>query len=363
MDICIDVRSTVKKKTGVGYYTLNLINALARIDTENTYWLYSQIKPFSFTKRPPPLPGPNFKHKIERRKNRDGKLPYNFDVYHSSSFELLPADDTRLVAVVHDIIPQVFPQGHTKDAISRLHKKLQNYLDRASAVIVDSKCSKNDLVTHFNVAQDRVKVVYPGVGEDFAPASKSLYKLLQNKYNICSNYILYIGTIEPRKNIKGLIKAFGLLKAKGNIAQKLVIVGMKGWMSDDIYRLADKFGLDSEVIFTGYVPREHLKIFYSFADVLVFPSFYEGAGLPVLEAFACGTPVVSSNVSSIPELAGDAALLVDPYSPQKIAEAIERVLTDNALSQQMIEKGLQRAKEFSWDRTAQQTLKVVTDTF
>ena len=287
------------------------------------------------------------------------------DAYYTSSYDILPPAGIKLIGVVHDIIPKVLPEVHTKDAADRLEATLQPFLTRADRVIVDSESTKRDLLKHFDLPPDKATVVYAGVDEQYCPPegpSKTLYKHLENQYNIYSNYILYIGTIEPRKNIKGLIQAYQLLRTKGNTSQKLVIAGMKGWMYDEVYALTESLDLAKEVIFTGYVPQEDINTLYGLADVFVYPSLYEGAGLPVLEAFACATPVVCSNVSSIPEMAGDAACLVDPRQPAQIAEAIERVLADAGLRQQMIEKGMQRAKEFSWDRTARQTLEIILQT-
>jgi len=358
MRICIDIRPTLKKKTGIGYYTLNLINALAGIDEANQYSLYSQKGFFDFKKKLLPLPGKNFRYLTARTRPKDNKICGNFDIYHTSSFDILPDKGVKLVAVVHDIIPRVFPQGHTEDAINRLNDQLGTFLQHAGRVITDSECSKADLIRHFSVPAERIRVIYPGVGEDFCRLPEPLHNVISSKYNIYSDYILYAGTIEPRKNVTGLIRAFAVLKQKHNIKQKLVILGMKGWMHDEVYDLIKKLDLGSDVIFTGYVPREDLKIFYNLADVFAYPSLYEGAGLPVLEAFACSAAVVTSKASCLPEIAGDAAVLIDPNDPQDIANGILKILEDEDFRSKLKEKGSQRAKEFTWDRTARQTLEV-----
>ena len=363
MRIAIDVRSTLKKeKAGIGYYTLNLINALAKIDKENSYYLYSKIKFFSLDKKPPILPSQNFKHKIDRFDLGPPRLLKNIDIFHTSSFDIKPPKGAKFIITVHDIIPKVFPQGHTKDAIEKLDASLKHVLLSADFIVADTQSTFNDLTKYYpHECAHKLRVVYPGVGEEFVVLpknAKNLYNRIFLKYNIYSNYIIYIGTLEPRKNITGLIKAYHSLKSRYSIKQQLVIAGMKGWMYEDIFKLVDELGLNKEIIFTGYIPREELKIFYNFADLSVYPSFYEGAGLPVLEAFKCGCPVVTSNISSMPEFAGDAAMLIDPNNVDFIAEGIHKILSNPELRSSLIEKGLKRAKEFTWERTAQQMLSV-----
>lgn len=365
MRVAIDIRSTLKKeKTGIGYYTLNLIKSLAAADRENDYFLYSKIGFLSLDKKPPVLRSKNFKNRIDRFSLGPPGVLKNIDVFHTSSFDISPPRGAKFVVTVHDIIPKVFPQGHPKDVIDMLDSSLKNVLIKADAVLVDTKCTGNDLAKYYpGEIGSKVKVVYPGVGDEFSVLqgeSKNLYKKTLLKYNICSNYIIYIGTLEPRKNIPGLIKAYKGLKAAKGIEHKLVITGMKGWMYEDIFRLVDELCLKSDIVFTGYVPREDLKVLYNFADVSVYPSFYEGAGLPVLEAFKCGCPVVTSNISSMPELAGSAAVLVDPYNVDSISDGIYSVLSNEELRKGLIEKGLKRAAEFTWDITAKKVLEVFT---
>lgn len=363
MRIAIDIRSTLKKeKTGIGYYTLNLINSLANIDKENDYILYSKIRFLSFNKRPPRLPAKNFRHCIDRFDLGPPKVLKNIDIFHTSSFDIAPASGAKFAVTVHDIIPKVFPQGHPKDVLEKMDKLLECVLAAASVILADTKCTASDLTRYYpHQAGHKVKVVYPGVGDEFCvlpQEAKNLYKKTLLKYNIYSNYIIYVGTIEPRKNIDGLIKAYKTLKSGQAIKQPLVITGMKGWMYDDIFRLVKDLGLKKDIIFTGYVPREDLKVLYNFADTSVYPSFYEGAGLPVLEAFKCGCPVVTSNVSSMPEFAGDAAVLIDPYKIDSIAEGIYSVLRDSEFRKALVEKGLKRASLFTWDMTAKNLLEI-----
>jgi len=363
MNIAIDVRSILKKeKTGIGYYTFNLINALAKIDRNNDYALYSKIRFFSRDKKPPALPGENFRHKIDRFNLGPPVVLKNTDIFHTSAYDLKPPKGAKFVITVHDIIPKVFPQGHPKDVLEKLDNLLKSVLAAADVILADTKCTANDLKRHYSgQTGQKIKVLYPGVGDEFCvlpQEAKNLYKETLLKYNIYTNYIIYIGTIEPRKNINGLIKAYKALKSGHNIKQTLVITGMKGWMYDDVFKLTEELGFKKDIVFTGYVPCEDLKVLYNFADVSVYPSFYEGAGLPILEAFKCGCPVVTSNVSSMSELAGDAAVLTDPYKIDSIADGIYSVLSDVGLRNSLAQKGLKRAAEFSWDMTAKNLLEI-----
>lgn len=360
MRIGIDIRSTLKKKTGVGYYTINLVNSLARIDGANSYCLYSRIRPFGRSKQLPPLPGSNFCHRVDYSGRGPKKALKEVDLFHTSSYDLLPPNGANFVVTVHDLIPKSFPQGHTKDAIRRMEEGLVSTLERADKIIADSQCTKSDLFKWLRVKEEKVRVIYPGVDQEFSPVEgkKDLYICLKIKYNIDFNYILYVGTIEPRKNLKGLIRAYKILKSQHNVTHRLVISGMKGWMYQEVFDLVKELNLSSDITFTGYVPKEDLVTLYNLADVFVYPSFYEGAGLPILEAFACGVPVVTSNCSCMPEIAGEAAVFVDPHEPKEIADGVLKALKDEGLRSHLKEKGLLRAREFSWERTAREMLEV-----
>lgn len=364
MRIGIDIRSVLKKqKTGIGYYTLNIINSLARLDGQNRYFLYSRKRLFSSSKKLPLLPGVNFKHRVDYLGLGPGlTLRKACDVFHTSGFDLRPPKGAKFIVTVHDIIPFVFPQGHTTDAIERLKAQLPLALAAADRVIVDAQNTAADLI-HFypDIQKDKIRLVYPGAGDDFgvlAKDTKNLYKEMFLKYNIRSNYIIYIGTIEPRKNLKGLIKAYHSLKKAHEIIQQLVISGMKGWESEPVFRLVEELQLEKDVVFTGYVPRDHLKVFYNFADICVYPSFYEGAGLPVLEAFKCGCPVVTSNVSCMPEFAGEAAVLVNPHDIDSIAAGIWSILSSETLRSRLAGAGFKRAAAFTWENTARNMLNI-----
>lgn len=366
MRIAIDIRPTLKKeKTGIGYYSLNLLDGLSKADKANRYILYSRIRLFSKSKKLPVFQADNFRYRIDRLGLGPPVVLRDVDAFYTSALDLKPPKGAKFILGVHDVIPKVFPQGHTEETRLKLEKELPHALSKADVIVVDAQCTLTDILRFYGSEyKEKIKVIYPGVSEEFRimpKNTKNLYNYIFLKYNIHSNYIIYIGTLEPRKNVTGLIKAYTALKKQYAIKQQLVIAGMKGWLYEEIFKLAEESNLGKDIVFAGYVPREELKVFYNFADVCVYPSFYEGAGLPVLEAFKCGCPVVVSNVSSMPEFAGDAAILIDPKDTNSIADGIYRFLSSEELRKEYSRKGLKRASEFTWERTALQMLEVFVE--
>lgn len=360
MKIGIDIRSTLKRKTGVGHYTLNLVNHLAKIDTVNEYVLYSRIKFFSREKKLPPLPGSNFYHRVNRFDLPLDLVIGKVDIFHTSSYNLSPPKTGKLVITVHDVIHKAYPMGHSKDTREEIDGNLRRVLKKADRLIAISQTTKTDILKWYSVYEEKIKVIYPGVNEQVNQIEKSnsLFNRLKEKYNISDKFLLFVGTIEPRKNIEGLIKAYRILKRKHRLPHQLVIVGMKGWMYSGVFDLAKNSGLEEEIIFTDYISTEDLNLFYNFADVFIYPSFYEGFGFPIVEAFRCGTPVITSNTSSCAEIAGDAAILIDPYDPGEIVEAVLKTVDDVGLRNKLKDKGLDRAKLFLWEDAAKKTLEL-----
>jgi glycosyltransferase involved in cell wall biosynthesis len=279
----------------------------------------------------------------------------DLDILHGlCDFIPLGGGGYKRVFTVHDLTGLLFPETH-KLAVALNHRLIMPLeLKTSDAVIAVSENTKHDLIKHFNVDEGRIHVVYEGVDSTFRSCDTSEVK---SKYGLDFPFILYVGTLEPRKNIPRLLNAFKKLVDSG-ISHRLVVAGRSGWKYAGILESVGKLGLTGRVVFTGYVPREDLPGLYSLADVFVFPSLYEGFGLPVLEAMACGTPVVCSNTSSLPEVAGDAALTVDPLDVEGLAESMERVLTDGGLADKLRKRGLKQAAGFTWEYAAGKTLKV-----
>jgi glycosyltransferase involved in cell wall biosynthesis len=217
-----------------------------------------------------------------------------------------------------------------------------------------SESTKRDLVHHYGLSPGKVDVVYNGVDADFRPLPPAQIASFRAKQGLADRFILFLGTLEPRKNVTGLIEAYARLSPP---RPPLVLVGGKGWLYDTVFARVEALGLSGDVHFVGYVPAEDLPLWYNAATVFVYPSLYEGFGLPPLEAMACGTPVVVSAASSLPEVVGEAGLLVDPERVEALAEAIERMIADSDLREEMRSAGLARAAGFSWEATASGTVR------
>ena len=249
----------------------------------------------------------------------------------------------KLVITVHDLTPLIFPQYHNWRRRIFFGLFLKHTISISDAIIVDSQSTKKDVATFFSTPENKLNVVH------LASNMKAKHAQLPSKYGIEGDYLLYVGTVEPRKNLLRLIEAFNQLDQK----LKLVIVGVSGWDNKAVYKTKNP-----NIIFTGYVPEEDLPVFYCNAKLFVYPSLYEGFGFPILEAMNCGCPVITSNVSSMPEVAGDAALLVDPCNVGEIKSAVQRLLSDAKLRKRLIDKGIRQASRFSWEKTANETIKV-----
>jgi len=363
LNIGIDIRSTLKRKTGIGYYTLNLINNLAKIDKQNKYFLYSKISLSCKDKKLPSLrTGKNFKHLVNRFRLKSQFLLRNMDVFYTSSFDLPKPRKSKQVLVIYDVIHKSYPSGYWSEKIKDIDNSFKSGLSLADVIIAPSLITKNDILRYYEVDEDKIHLIYPGINGHLQPCEELSIKQKEdflNKYNLSvGSFILFVGTLSPRKNVDGLIHAYKILKDKINLKYKLVIIGMKGWSYDTIFDLVEKYGLGKDIIFPGYLEEDELIKFYKTADIFVYTSFYEGAGLPVLEALSFGLPVVTSKSSSMSEIAQDAAILVDPYKPEEIAEGILRLINDVKLKQDLKAKALRRTKELSWESAARKTLEI-----
>ncbi len=264
---------------------------------------------------------------------------------------------TARVVTVHDAFPYTCPRTSTRLDWLVYHAWLPYALPAADAIITDSEQSREDIVKYLPVSPEHVTVVPLAADRRFRPVEAAAVEPILQSYDVAQPYILYVGALESRKNLPRLLEAYALLRAWSE-RWRLVIVGARKWKSSPILDTVQRLGLEPHVTFTGYVADEDLPALYTGADLFAFPSLYEGFGLPVLEAMACGTPVVTSNTSSLPEVVGDAALLVDPYDVEAMASAMRQVLEDPALAQALRQRGLARAATFSWERTARETIAV-----
>lgn len=268
--------------------------------------------------------------------------------------------DSALVVSVHDLAYKLYAQYYPLRVRLLLSLLVPLSVRRADIVICLSEHSKRDIIREYSVEGKKIVVTPGAASPEFCYLERTSACLLgeiKERYGVKGPFFLAVGNLEPRKNLIRLVRAFHSLRQGKGIAHRLVIAGQAHWKASSIGRMVEQLGLNDEVIFTGYVPIADLVLLYNAASAFVYPSLYEGFGLPILEAMSCGTPVIASNVASLPEVAGDAALLVDPLSEQSLADAMSCLLTDKSLQISLREKGLRHAEKFSWESTARLTLK------
>jgi glycosyltransferase involved in cell wall biosynthesis len=279
-------------------------------------------------------------------------------LFHAPGFVLPLFNSLPGVVTVHDLAYLLYPAHFPTKRRHYFQWLVPPSLRRARRIITVSENSKRDLCRLLAVPEEKVRVIYNGVEPQFRVATQpALVERVRAKYELPPKIVLSVGVLEPRKNLERLVQAFALLRQRG-IEHRLVLVGAAGWGYENLLRLPRELGLDDAVRFLGFVSQADLPLLYNAADLFVYPSLYEGFGLPALEAMACGTPVVVSHVSSLPEVVGDAGVLVDPHSVEGIAEAIYRCLRSDGLREELREAGLKQAARFSWHEAARQTLQV-----
>jgi glycosyltransferase involved in cell wall biosynthesis len=374
MRIAIDYSAAVNQRAGIGRLVRNQVLALAEVDHDNDYRLvYARPNPGAVPEFPR---GENFSRREVHLGERwlsilwhRAKLPVPadwlsgpVDVYHFPDFVLPPLHRARGILTVHDLAFLMRPDCADERLRAYLEEVVPRSVRRADFIIADSENTRNDLVVLLGVPPASVEVVPGGVEERFTPVTNP-ERLRKARHRLSvgeAPFILAIGVIEPRKNLNRLMDAFLILKQRGKVAAdlKLVLAGGKGWLYDGIFAHHAASPIRDQILLPGFVSDDLLPAIYSAAEVLAFPSLYEGFGLPILEAMACGTPVVASRASCLPEVADGAALLVDPTNVDGLAGALELVLLDGELRTRLIEQGRERARQYTWQRAAEQLLGV-----
>ena len=354
---------------GVRTYLTNLIREVLRLDHQSRYFIYAN----DYTGAAPWCQkGPNVA--VKRLPTASGRLNLLFgfpacayrdrlSLFHSQY--VLPIHlPCRSVVTIHDILfeshPQFFPPFHR--GLLKLFIPLS--ARRASKVVAVSEFTKREIVKHYKVSEDKIAVVCEGASEGFSRVSdQRLIARTLGRYGITDKYILFVGRIEPRKNIVGVLEAFDYVKKKGGRDLCLVVVGQQDRLFQEkrLFEAVKEMKSRPDILFTGGVSEEELAVLYNGAEVLVYPAFAEGFGLPVLEAMSCGTPVITSNTTSLPEVAGDAAVLVDPHSVADIGANLENLLDNETLRKELSARGLKRAQAFGWAKAAEQTLDVYAE--
>jgi len=370
MRIAINCQILSVNSLGVGRYTENLVKALADVDEENHYLLLvnsrvnlaklPQQDNFEILTTEMPIFGTKTRILWEQFWLPFSLVGKEVDLVHfpDLSLPVLPLLDCPYVVTIHDLTHYAFREAYTLGKI--LYKRCTTpvAVRGASRIIADSESTKQDIVKTLAVSGRRIATVYPGLIEMFKPITrKEQLEETRAKFHLPPRYILHVGSIDPRKNLVTLLKAYANLK-EANLPHKLIVVGPKEFNYAPILEAAQSLDMADRIVFLGFVSNEDLVNIYNMAELFVFPSIHEGFGFPPLEAMACAVPVITSNTSSLPEIVGDAALLVDPYDTQGLVAAMLRVLTDDRLRNEMSQRGLFRAKLFSWRKAAEETVKV-----
>lgn len=373
MDIGIVSSFIDEYSGGIGVYTHHLVKNLNKMDSENNYHLIHYSKS--------DLEIYNQNSEIIIPKNRfirkwgsymfwryftlpQGLKKYKLDVVHDP-YELGPFtfnQPFKKVITVHDLTPLIFPNLFKRGDVMLHRLLLKKTISKADKVITVSYNSQKDIMEYLDVPEEDIEVIYNGRNENFRPLNSRKIEEVREKYRLPSRFILSVGGLHPIKNIPRLLEAYYLARKDG-LEHKLVMVGGAVDRAEEIFQIITILGLEGHVFFTGIVPDDDLVGIYNAADLFLYPCIYAGFGLPPLEAMACGTPVITSCSSSLPEIVGDAAKLIDPYDPEKLAGAINMMLSDDETMKMFIKKGLKRSKMFNWRNTAYKTLKIYKEVY
>lgn len=361
MRIGVDAsKISIAQKTGTENYSYNLLREILKLDHKNDYTLYLREDPPDFVRGHPnvitkkiPLP------RLWTQAGLASEVlfsPPDVLFVPAHTMPLVHRPGLKTVVTIHDLGAEFLEQYHQFPQKLYLNRSTEYVAKFASHLIAVSEATKKDLVEKMGVDPKRISVIYEGWDRDlFHKPSLAQVKKVRGRYQLNTDYLIFVGTIQPRKNLERLIEAFSQAK----IGLDLVLVGKRGWLSESIYTAPRKYGVQDRVKFLGHVPNEDLPSLYGGAKALVFPSLYEGFGLPILEALACETPVLTSNSTSLPEVGGQAAVYVNPLSVDSIRKGIEDIATNDDLRIKLLSEGIKQVQKFSWGKAAQETLAVL----
>lgn len=367
--IGIDATAIPLKRVGAGNYIFNLVRSLANVDHDNDYIVFARpehTEEWGIRRR-------NFRFIQILHRARGTRVAWEqfvlprelsqcgADILHSPHYTMPLLNSCRSVVTFCDMTFFLYPEMHTAIKRRMFRWIMRRSARRAARIITISKNTADDVTRVLGVPKEKMSVVPLGVSPAYRPITdEQVLRKVCGRYSLVPHeYLLYVGVLEPRKNVPRLLHAYALLRRSG-VRHPLVLVGRRGWKYDDVFRTLEALGLGNDVVFTDHVPEGDLPALYCGARVFVYPSMYEGFGLPVLEAMACGVPVVTSDTSSMPEVLGDAGVLIDPHDHEAIAAGIRRVLDDGGLEETLRARGPVRAAFFSWERTAVETVRVYT---
>lgn len=371
MLISIDGRgATWYAGTGIGTYTKQILKNILSIDSVNNYYLFWSGRDYESI-----LKHSNVKISISSKKHHRFWEQYyipeilktrNIDIYHvpQNGIGLPETKNSIYIATIHDLIPYIMPETVGKGYLSKFISQMPRIIDSVDMIITVSEWSKKDIMRVFDVPENKIAVTYLAADDMFMPMDRvSSSDYINRKYSIDGDFILYLGGFSPRKNVKSILVAFSMIYKNLSKDYTVVIIGSARDDHQFLNKLSQSLGIDGRVCFPGFVPYEDLPHFYNAADLFVYPSLYEGFGLPTLEAMCCGTPTITSNVSSIPEIVGEGAMLINPFDTAELAKSMEQVLENSNIKAELISRGFERAASFSWKRAARETLTVYENAY
>jgi glycosyltransferase involved in cell wall biosynthesis len=366
LHIAIDAHSVGAELGGNESYATNLIEALAEIDQTNRYTLFvtkaAAIKRFADR-------WPNFQAKLTLPHTPLVRIPLTLsrelrrnpvDLLHVQ-YTAPPFAPCPVVTTVHDLAFEHLPETFNRRSWMQMRLTVRRTARRAAHIITVSDYSRDDIIRTYKIPPERITVTHEAAPSNFAPLKDPAeLERIRDRYGISRNYVLSLSSIQPRKNLVRLIDAYTQLRRVNpdDTFPQLVLAGKRGWLERETLRAAEQSALSKDILFTGYVPDHDLTGLYSGALCFVYPSYFEGFGLPLVEAMQCGVPVIAGNLTSVPEVVGDAGLTFDPFNTDELANAIKRLVDNPTLCAALRQKGLERAKTFSWQSTARETLRV-----
>ena len=363
MRIGLDGIPLASAKTGIGHYTLELARALAKIDPDDEFEL---ISPFAFNSSSLEDDLPANLKKVEARRRRFWwavGLPLYMrrsatSLFHGTNYEIPLWSRCPTILSIHDLSLLLYPETHLDQSVRRARYRLPLMTRAATKIVTATEHVRKEVIQHLKVDPAKIAVTPYAPRPTFRPLSRSETEETRTQLGIEESFILFVGTIEPRKNLITLLRSFAEVLRSTDLRPQLVIAGQKGWLTGETMNYIESEGLDERVKLTGYITDEDLRALYSCCAVCVYPSLYEGFGLPPLEAMACGAPVIASDVPSLAEAVGQAALLVPPTDVHALAQGIVTIIRDEAKRSHFFRAGLEHASQFTWERTAQLTLKI-----
>ncbi len=367
MRVGIDGVPLTETKTGVGHYTLELARSLAQISDGDSFEVIAPARILINDGKHSELPANltvTYREPNPLRKHwwtiglplyiRESSL----DLFHGTNYSVPLWKGCRTALTIHDLSLFLYPETHEQHRVSVGRRRIPTMACVATKIITPSEAVRREVVEHLSVSPEKIVAIPEAARREFRPVPVEETRDVRTRFGVEDDFLLYVGTLEPRKNLMLLIRAFEEVLRATNLRPQLVIVGKKGWLVDELFAYVERAGLGDRLLFTNYVTDEELRALYSSCRMCVYPSLYEGFGLPPLEAMACGAPVITTRIPSIMETVGDAARLVGPTDVDALARNITELLTDAEARASLSAAGLARAAQFSWEKTARMTLEV-----